>query len=652
MPTLAKRLCLLPGLALVAEGHRVIVHNATANSSRSCEDLDTKERGTKDGCRKCFEHGKKNGLKCKYCPFSRICQSRGRWGFGNGCLERDGRDEDTKVTEADKCAAAKNPLREFYAENYHENAYVDPRYRDVRRCIRWILDMPSEPKQSEGDLEGEELARWSCKSALVRETIVRSVLKKENINTYTPEMLDEDANTAMAWRAIGDEGAAGTEAAAGTKGAAGTEGAARSSLLEESSENSAELAGTPTKFKWKKHEFESDLCGIILTKWKDLCYERGYGKTAFRKLREKAAQPNGWLWDSKESKNLDKTILRAVEAGPLVKFTPGAGKSGSIITMTGDGKFIVKMNLKHSVTVDEPRSLADLIDGAGNRQTLVSFMRSTPENLLNRHYALGKISLDGERSYFVVLQDAAYSMQTRKIEMEQQHGVTIAHRKYDLKGKSRSQGSHSDGSTGLNGDFTTNEGILQLSSEQCLTFRNAVYKTTQYLASYVKIDYGFFINIFEPPEVEGQPVLNCEGTGGEPFCFETDKQVITVSILDYLNEKTFGKDMESVFRSGKFWWYDFKTYMYATHICPTEGEKKMRGLMAKCAKGSASKVFDQIDQDRSGVLEEDEYRAFLNSCGLETADVEAKVAEMQYLFDGTKERTIDKEEFRVLLGEY
>eukprot|EP00929_Paragymnodinium_shiwhaense_P119108 TRINITY_DN9099_c0_g1_i1.p1 TRINITY_DN9099_c0_g1~~TRINITY_DN9099_c0_g1_i1.p1 ORF type:complete len:632 (+),score=111.85 TRINITY_DN9099_c0_g1_i1:87-1982(+) len=602
----------------------------------SCTDVDTREQATADGCGTCLSYSKQKRLNCKYCPLSRTCTTRGgMFHGGSGCLERAGHEEDQKVSEMSQCRTAPNPIRAFYTENYHPDAYADPRYKDVRRCIRYSLGMEDEEAAAPGGSEAEsyeDRARWGCKSTLVRETIAKSMIG--------PGGPRHSSKTRP--RGLSVQGTAG------------------GSLLQEVALSNAseavgeDMEGTPLKFDWpgKINDYPSATCDIIQLKLKGKCYERGYAEEDFRQLRDNSTQPNGIGW----STNIEARVLQAIESGPLISFSPGAGKSGSVIGMTADHKFIVKIGLRHDVAVDEPAVLKGMIEGTGKRQKLAEFMWATPENLLNRIYTMGKISLDDDRQYYVILQNAAYNMDRMKNFVEAKYGYKIDHRKYDLKGKSRSQKKRSEdgASTGINGDFAAKEGMLLLSSEQCMKFRQAVFKSTAFLETYNLIDYGFFINIFDQSGLpKSVPRMDCSSTAGEPFCFQNGDELVTISIIDYLNEITVGKNVESIVHGGKFWWYAFKVNMYAIHICPTESEKQLRPAIAKC-KGqvSTAKAFKMLDQDRNGKLSAGEYKMFFTRCGLPQEQVKLFMNEAQHVFDHTVDKTINEDAFEVLMGEY
>merc|ERR1712113_49669 len=87
------------------------------------------------------------------------------------------------------------------------------------------------------------------------------------------------------------------------------------------------------------------------------CEVSVYGSKDFRKLRQQAAYPNH------KEEDLTESLVASVESGPVVPFSPGAGKSGSSFARTWDDAFKVKVGIKHNVQMNEPRWLMQMVTG-------------------------------------------------------------------------------------------------------------------------------------------------------------------------------------------------------------------------------------------------------------------------------------------------
>merc|ERR1719379_2379622 len=88
------------------------------------------------------------------------------------------------------------------------------------------------------------------------------------------------------------------------------------------------------------------------------------------------------------------------------------------------------------------------------------------------------------------------------------------------------------------------------------------------------IDYSLYLVAVK----DSSGWITCDGTPGSPFCLQGAGHVYTVSIIDYLNDFTFAKKVESKVKMGvehnKFYNYRLKFVNFAKKICRTAKDRK------------------------------------------------------------------------------
>lgn len=542
--------------------------------------------GAKKACKLCV-----SSEDCKWCPLSQTCVTSG-WLFGDSCEARDGHPEDEKIKAEEDCGTHTAPWVKVMNDAYGPDWPSKRRqHLDAIRCIQWGLNWPVESDSGfESDTTADEIGRWGCVSALLRDGLLAALGFK---HLPTQE---------------------------------------RSSLLEAGSQANAS-AGRP----WWYYERESwtpALCDIIRPKLKkveeDTCYVRAWQVDAFRRLIEAVGSPNG-----KDTNVLGK-LRASLEAGPLVPLEPGAGKSGSGFGTLGDGKYKVKLGLKYKHSMNEPHNLMGLVKDPEGSEPLLEHYRRHPESLLNRFYSMLKIAFGEMRSYSVLMDDAFYHMDGAA-EAKLNGGGVVRSTRYDLKGASRNQKEKKEsGFCLVNGDFKAREAArMVLTGEQCLSFRSAIAADSKMLQAHSIIDYSILLLSVDerPVDISGLQIsstpggdkpLTCATTPGEPFCIERGNHLYTVSIIDYFNDYNSYKAMESIFvKWGKFWQYGKQVEVYAKKICPTEDELRFKMKLNELVRknsGSVKDAFKEFDTDNSGTISKDELAAFFAKLGLSEAE--------------------------------
>jgi len=299
----------------------------------------------------------------------------------------------------------------------------------------------------------------------------------------------------------------------------------------------------------------------------DPCEVAIYGASDFALLRTRAASPNHW-----GPSDLTDDIAESVQSGPVVPFSPGAGKSGSSFARTWDGHFKIKVGIRASSLMDEPSNLLRLVKGwSGHKRAvpLHQHLVDHRDSLLNRYYGLFRIKLGDLEPFGLVMLDATYGMDARVTdEMKQDPSLTLT--RYDLKGKSRDlnrKQSPNSQFTLINGDFKEREGNeLKMRNRQCDKLRATMLADTGYLAAHNMIDYSVFVMVAKAPPYRYAP--SCSGTPREPFCFEAGSRTYTVSNIDYLNDFNAAKQIESL--TGKFSDYNGKIMDFIKEVCPND----------------------------------------------------------------------------------
>jgi len=473
----------------------------------------------KGKCNQCVAIvGSSNGnQKCKWCPLTQICQpARDSAGKVRDCTTLPSqRREDAEVTTAEECEARPASWMSWmdsaYGTEWSENKES---YMDVIRCSQWALNWPiSEDMYMSGkkDISPEDIAHWGCNSAQIRAALMRLF-------------------------------------------------SGQCSAIDESKTEKSDIQN------WKAVTLTPTVCELTYLKNKDsvVCNVDLYGEKEFAILRQKAASGNHL-----GPGDVSNVLLDSVKSGPLVSFSPGAGKSGSGFVRAWDDKMKLKIGVKQSQYMDEPKNLLQLIEGTETAKPLHDHLKRNPNSLLNRYYGLVRTRMFSMESWTLVMQDASYEQDSR-VQALKKTDAALQYTRYDLKGKSRSLTKKQEEDkqfTLINGDFKENEeDKLELTSRQCWRLRKAIRLDGQYLQEHKMIDYSLFIGVAHH---RSKAAPDCSGTPGEPFCFQGNgyKYQYTISVIDYLNDLNGWKAAESNLKIGKFKNYSGKVMDYMNSIC-------------------------------------------------------------------------------------
>jgi len=485
-----------------------LLEKASKAEKSQCNDasFDNSQHFSSWGARKACRSCMELG-RCKWCPLTMTCQE-----LGKACLERDGLPEDQKVKNVNECDMRPSNWADVMAAAYTEtwDDKTNNRYGDASRCLHWALGFSTPPDpEMQGSLE-KDIGRWGCWSALTREglhVLLGSPPLGENIETPRVNVVDS----------------------------------------------------------WEVITFTPVLCSIVRAVEKSLCSVSVYGTDDWRELWKRNTMPN-----HQGKENIAHQLQKSVEEGPLVSFSPGAGKSGSGFARTWDNTFKVKLGVKKDRLMDEISNLLRLLKGSDGLKPLRSHLRDHPYSLLNRYFGLLKVSFGGKSSWGLLMQDATYLMDAR-VSKEKKKDRHLVYTRYDLKGKSRDQNEKQAEDKQfclLNADFREREdNRLRLNSDQCTLFRTATRIDADYLDTFNIIDYSLFLGVAYR---EGGKPPACDETPGEPFCFEAGEYMYTMAIIDHLNDMNRWKNIESSWHRGKFVHYAGKLTDYVDGICPVE----------------------------------------------------------------------------------
>lgn len=154
------------------------------------------------------------------------------------------------------------------------------------------------------------------------------------------------------------------------------------------------------------------------------------------------------------SASVSQELQESLKVGPL---RPISLDTEEGFARTWDDRFTIAMKF------DEPKNLKKVLQGK-NGASLKEHLASNPKSLLQRLYALVKVKILDMDAYCLVMSNEAYQLE-RKVGKA---------RRYDLKGKSRSQSKKSKNLfVGKNGDFKEKErNLLLLKNWQCKSLRS------------------------------------------------------------------------------------------------------------------------------------------------------------------------------------
>ena len=239
------------------------------------------------------------------------------------------------------------------------------------------------------------------------------------------------------------------------------------------------------------------------------------------------------------SASVSQELRESLQAGPL---RPISLDTEEGFARTWDDRFTIAMKF------DEPKNLKKILQGTKGK-SLKEHLASNPKSLLQRLYALVKVKILDMDAYCLVMSNEAYQLE-RKVGKA---------RRYDLKGKSRSQSKKSKNPfIGKNGDFKEKEANrLLLKNWQCKSLRGlgelkrvcshrgkTISNDISWLQSQQLAEYSLFLEVT-------QPAMGCGELPGTPRCnyHEQESAATTLSIVDYLKDrrsssaKKFGEQM-------------------------------------------------------------------------------------------------------------
>merc|ERR1719277_2449471 len=96
-------------------------------------------------------------------------------------------------------------------------------------------------------------------------------------------------------------------------------------------------------------------------------------------------------------------------------------------------------------------------------------------------------------------------------------------------------------------------------------------------------------------------------------------RLYTISIIDYLNDLTAFKRVESVINGWKFYNYGDKISLFATQICRTAAERRFRHAFKEQVRLkhlNLDEALGYIDVDRNGLISFDELQRFMKLFGM------------------------------------
>lgn len=564
--------------------------------------------GAKTKCQKCLSLGS----GCKWCPLSQSCLERGGWLGGDGeCLNRGSHFlQDSKVLDKGTCGSFTPPWIEVMEQGYGPDWDRDPvEHADAKRCVQWALGWPVDKDPAMEGSSDDDMGRWACTSALIRDGILGSV-GASRAPVAHPSFLETGANRST--RQVDYH------------------------RVSSDADSNVSSSGDPWWYR-DATTWDPPICGIIRAKLDtsdvSRCYIRSYALDEFKAMRQQWARPN-----AQGPADLTPTLIQSMKSGPLVTFSPGAGKSGSGFCRTWDNAFKIKLGLKSSSKMNEPENFMRLLKGHGGLDgysvKMADHLKAHSDSLLNRYHGMLKLRIGDTMSWIVVMSDAFYNMNDR---------IKTNKQAYDLKGTSRNQKEEKgSGSTLINGDFTKKEhNRMTLSNEQCMHMTTVVEHDTKFLDAYTMIDYSVLILVAHHPTVKCS-----DFTAGTPFCMDGKGTLYTVSLIDYMNDYTVYKKAEATFvKWGKFDDYGMKIQNFADKICPTDKERAFRARLMKLVRnhnGSVKNLFNSIDTDHDGKINRHDMEAYFKASGLSIIQLKSLVAEA----DKDKDGTIDLDEFQ------
>lgn len=621
--------------------------------------------GVNDQCTRCVSQKPGWGFKCKWCSLKQKCRLSGR--AGSSCDDSTQTKLEASVKSPQQCNASP-PWKQLMDKAHGQDWIYDmARYADSIRCIQWTLGWPILPAAvgkrvtidtSQGTrrmgITHTNSAEYSWLKVLkvvpgdlsaVAGLKAGHLITSLNGVTYSDSMKFTDAvkqivasggtltidyleSTSQSLEEVGNWGCVSALLREGIQAMLEEKSLPSAALqISDRASEQANTTASTTPEEFESQTWSPHLCSLIKSSVRKghLCFIRSWQNFEFTRFRN--------IWPG-----LSKQLLESVRAGPVVQLSPGTGKSGSVFGILWDGSFKVKLGLKANQQVDEPQNLMRMMAPvAGYRhESLVKHFEDNPDSLINRVFGLLDLGLGVMRTHVAVLDDAFYHMD----EAAKQAGLSFT--RYDLKGKSRDQNEKKGSGWCLsNGDFTEREGNkLQLQDDQCLRLRAAVKADANFLESHNMIDYSLLLLSVKRSKSDK---FTCESSQrpAAPFCEQSREHLYTLSIIDYLNDLSFAKSMESKLyalkhfqnlNDGKFNDYDGKFFTFVRKICRTGTEEHFhQTVLARVQQlGGTKKVFKSIDVDNNGYLDAAEIKYFLIGLGLDRNQISELLETVEY----------------------
>eukprot|EP00931_Biecheleriopsis_adriatica_P045243 TRINITY_DN25933_c0_g1_i2.p1 TRINITY_DN25933_c0_g1~~TRINITY_DN25933_c0_g1_i2.p1 ORF type:complete len:588 (-),score=102.51 TRINITY_DN25933_c0_g1_i2:7-1770(-) len=510
---------------------------------------------------------------CRWCVFTQSCVP---WEIVCTAHKIEGMAYKPEITKAAECAQAKAPWLTLIDQAYKGDSHLD-----AQHCIKWAVNIPLTAGATEVD---DDMGRWGCMSALLREGLLKllddsdkplsqvslrsspgsraipdaDLIRQELLVTKSQEDDPEDSLLQQHGEVLSDglegESIVGNRSETRSADETGRE----SDTAEASVAYSVDLPNWLIGYD-QVLGLGSDSIGT-LCKFVEMKLSK-QGERVRCKVSVWGASQFGELMNQQAMK---QDIRESINSGPLMSFSPGAGKSGSTFGSTADRRFKVKMGVKAHSKVDEVTKLYNMMNPPSDSSgipSLQEYLQNHPKSLLNCYYGLLKLSFGSVSSWTLLMQDASYGI----LDEAKDQKMTVD--AYDLKGASRDQTKKSKegASTKVNGDWTEAGGVFKVSAEACTALLGAETDDTSFLESHNLIDYSLYV--VHAQNTKGEINGMCAATG-KPFCVQEGDDIYTVSIIDYLNDYNWFKAGESTLHLGKFDNYKAKLDAFAAQSCP------------------------------------------------------------------------------------
>jgi len=418
-------------------------------------------------CKKCTA----TSSSCEWCPLSQSCSKQGK--FYSSCM----RSSEYKPIRSGAGCGGPKPAWMALLETRYGTDRLEKEDSDVMRCLQGSVDGwgPVWPEMKKTGRSTKEIVRYSCMSALVRESVLLSL-------GPAPQVLFRSGNFSF-----------------GRPGADENEFWARR-LDDDQFEVEESLT-----FCEAYHVFFPT----------EDCQAWSYVADQFRSLRQLSAS------------DMTEQVRQSILSGPLMPhddFEEG-------FHTTYDGKFTLNVGFK------EYTNLMKLIHGQSKRHgatPLGQYLGFHRKSLLQRIYAFVRIRIQGEYSDCLLFENEAHGLDLKATSI---HADLVRYDlKGRSRSQTKKQRS-STKQVLLNGDFREREqNRLPLKNWHCKELKKALQKDASYLAAHGMAEYSLFVEIATG---RGSAAVTCSGLPGAPHCSHNEQEVRTsaVSVIDYLDNK-------------------------------------------------------------------------------------------------------------------